>query len=232
MLDSDCQNLCDGAVCRSAVSCAELLARKPTTPDGAYTLQPVGVAGRFGAYCDMTRGGGGWTLLLKADGTSTLAYGSSYWTDANLLNEADLTLAGGNAKYGAFVSLPVTTLRGELDGALFTQDFANAPTAQQIFSGAAVTSAGAFPSSGGNWSYQANCHTFGVNTPYAYNKVRFGWVANQETNCNTCDTGIGLGHTTTNNQTGTNRGAGYECLSTNCNHGNVNAAGQGLLWAR
>ena len=232
LVDADCVNLCEGTTCRSAVSCEELHTRKPALGDGAYTLKPDGVSSRFGAYCDMTRGGGGWTLLLKADGTTTLAYDATYWTDTTLLNDTDLSLANGSAKYAAFVSLPVTTLRGELDGTLFTQDFANPTTPQQIFSGASVTATGTFPMSGGNWSYQPNCQTFGVNTPYAYNKVRFGWVANQESNCNTCDTGIGLGHLTTNNQTNTRRGAGYECLSTNCNHGNVNAAGNGRLWGR
>jgi len=40
----------------------------------------------------------------------------------------------GNAKYQSFLSLPVTTLRGEFDGFRYTQAFANL-TAQQIFAG-------------------------------------------------------------------------------------------------
>ncbi len=62
----------------------------------------------------MSRDGGGWTLLLKADGAAELAYASTWWTDEALLNEADLTVLPGNAKYPSFLALPVAELRGGL----------------------------------------------------------------------------------------------------------------------
>ena len=43
----------------------------------------------FEAYCDMTLEGGGWTLALKAAGT-TFSYDSSYWTTDNTLNTNSL----------------------------------------------------------------------------------------------------------------------------------------------
>ena len=54
----------------------------PTTcagmPDGEQTL----AGGK--TYCQ-----DGWTLLLKSNGDSTFSWGSSYWTNSNLLNEND-----------------------------------------------------------------------------------------------------------------------------------------------
>jgi hypothetical protein len=39
----------------------------------------------------MTTDGGGWMLILKADGTqSTFDYSSNYWTTSNILNENDI----------------------------------------------------------------------------------------------------------------------------------------------
>lgn len=57
-----------------------------------YTIQPTGAAASFSAYCDMSRDGGGWTLIPKADGTATLGYGAALWTDQNLLNSAKGTV--------------------------------------------------------------------------------------------------------------------------------------------
>lgn len=227
----DCAGVCDSKLCRAPVSCAELHTLRPNLADGVYTIAPTGVATPFSVYCDMTRDGGGWTLVLKADGAATLGYTSAYWTDANLLNQTDLALNAGNAKYASFLTVPATKLRGELDGTRFTKTFAAAMTAQQIFTGAASIAAGVPAINMGNWSYQPNCQTFGVNTPYNYARTRFGYTANQENDCTSNDTAIGFGLNNTN-AGGYDRGAGYECLSTMCTQGNVNTGGTGLLWVQ
>jgi len=221
---------CESNCTVSARSCAEILQRSPGAKDGVYSIAPLGVAVPFSTVCDMTRDGGGWTLLLKSIGDATLGYSASAWTDASLLNATDLTTQPGNAKYQSFLSLPITTLRGELDGFRYTQTFANL-TAQQIFTGPAVfvNSFPTFNNGAPNWSTQPNCHTFGVNTPFNFARARFGWSANQENDCTSNDTAIGLGLMVQ----GVNlRGAGYECLSTLCSSGNVNIGGNGLLWGR
>ncbi len=69
--------------------------------------------------------------------------------------------------------------------------------------------------------------------PYNYNQARFGFTANQENNCNSNDTAIGLGlgpkgHDDNNDK----KGAGYICKSTQCSKGNVNEKGNGYLWIR
>jgi hypothetical protein len=225
-VDADCAAaaLCDPQACRAARSCAEILQHYPGSSDGAYLIAPTSATLPFQAVCDMTRDGGGWTLLLKGRGDAVLAYGAPAWTDDNLLAPDDLTTQSGNAKYESFLSLPVATLRGELDGFRYTKTFAGL-TAREIFAGpAAIVNAHSMFNTGApNWSTQPNCHTFGVNIPYS-TTARFGWSANQENDCLTNDTGIGLGI----NQ----RGAGYRCLSTECSAGNVDIGGDGLLWAR
>lgn len=228
-LDRDCarSGICQGLRCRAAISCAEVLARYPASRDGVYPIAPLGApAGSppFDAVCDMSRDGGGWTLLLKANSDVLLTYTATAWTDDVLLNATDLTTQPGNAKYAAFVSLPVQTLRGELDGYRFTYAFPGL-TARQIFSGATVfvTPFPTFNTGGANWSAQPNCQQFGTNFTYGLS-VRFGWTANQENNCLSNDTVIGLGVG--------GYGAGYRCTSTECSAGNVDAGGVGLLWGK
>lgn len=230
-VDMDCApaGICDARQCRVARSCAEVLQHIPGSEDGVYSIAPDTTA-PFSAYCDMTRDGGGWTLLLKAKGDATLGYSASAWTDASLLNPTDLTTNEGNAKYQSFLSLPVTTLRGELDGFRYTQDFASM-TAQQIFKRPAAIIRGfpTFNAGAPNWSTQPNCQVFGVNIPYAHTRTRFGWSANEQDDCTSNDTAIGLGLM---NDSTDERGAGYECQAPECSPTRVDAAGNGLLWGR
>ncbi len=234
MADTDCAaaGICDTGRCRVARSCAEILQHFPGSKDDKYRIAP-GTAAPFDAVCNMTPDGNGWTLLLKATGEATLGYDAPFWTDTILLNETDLTTQPGNAKYQSFLSLPVTTLRGELDGFVYQcqkQEFAGM-TAQQIFAGSPVVLDG-FPvtdSGAPYWSTQPSCQAFGINASVPYAKTRFGWSANDQITCDSNDTAIGLG--LTNNEVAP-RGAGYECLGSLCDHGMVNASGNGLLWAK
>jgi hypothetical protein len=116
-------------------------------------------------------------------------------------------------------------LRGDLDGFRFSLPIAPAAPARAIFSGAPVlvTPYPTFNTGGANWSAQPNCQTFGINLPYT-GTARFGWSANQEDNCLSNDTAIGLGIN--------GRGAGYLCASSLCSAGMVDAPGNGLLWGR
>lgn len=229
--DPDCAptGICDLGRCRVARSCGEILSHLPGSPDGVYSIAP-GMTEPFSAVCDMTRDGGGWTLLLKASGDATLGYSASAWANTNLVAVTDLTLEAGNAKYQSFLSLPVTTLRGELDGFRFTKDFADL-TAQQIFSGPASVVQGfpAFNDGAPNWSTQPRCQIFGINTSFAHTRARFGWSASGQNDCTGNYTAIGLGLM---NDGVDQRGAGYECLGPGCSPSIVNTGGEGLLWGR
>jgi hypothetical protein len=236
VVDSDCtaSGICDASACRLARSCAEYLQHRPAARDGTYTLAPLGAA-PFGAVCDMTRDGGGWTLLLKASGDDALTYAAAAWTDGSLIAADDLTTNPGNAKYQAFLSLPVNALRGELDGFRYTKIFATR-TAREIFAGPADTVT-PYPlfNSGGSWSSQPHCQTFGINTPYEFARARFGWNANQEDDCTTTDTAIGLGIAyIVPGGASMQHGAGYICQAGGCvpDLGAINVGGNGLLWGR
>ena len=230
-MDTECtpSGICDLGRCRVAHTCAEILLHVPGSADGVYSLAP-GTTAPFGAVCDMTRDGGGWTLLLKASGDATLGFSALAWTDGSLLDATDLTLEAGNAKYQSFLSLPITTLRGELDGFRYTQDFAEM-TAQQIFSSPATIIQGfpTFNQDGPNWATQPHCQVFGVNTPFAHTRTRFGWSASGQNDCTANYTAVGLGLM---NDGMDQHGAGYECLGPACSPGIVNTGGQGLLWGR
>ncbi len=107
--------------------CSALRLLSPALGSGAYTIDPDGVSGPiapFPVYCDMAADGGGWTLALKADGTSNnpsaaqFRYGSSVWTTASptdpnyAFNTAspDVTTRM-SAKYMSFNTLPYTQVR-------------------------------------------------------------------------------------------------------------------------
>ena len=50
-------------------SCAQILAANSAASSGLYDINPAGST--FKVYCDMTRNGGGWTLVARVRGTST-----------------------------------------------------------------------------------------------------------------------------------------------------------------
>jgi hypothetical protein len=150
-----------------------------------------------------------------------------------LLNPTDLTTQPGNAKYQSFLFLPVTTLRGELDGFRYTQDFAPM-SARQIFAAppAFVSGFPTFNWSAPNWSTQPNCQIFGVNTYFSFARTRFGWSANEQSDCSSNDTAIGLGLKDEDAKGVFQRGAGYICVENQCSPNLVNSGGDGLLWAK
>ncbi len=77
-IDEDCDGTAD-----PAASCAELLSLLGAgATDGVARLDPDGASGRiapFDAYCNQSDDGGGWTLILKTDATST-----AHYTDASV----------------------------------------------------------------------------------------------------------------------------------------------------
>jgi hypothetical protein len=63
-------------------NCKTILAGNPGAANGVYTIDPDGPGGNaaINAYCEMTQGGGGWTLVLQTSSTSTYNYANAIWT--------------------------------------------------------------------------------------------------------------------------------------------------------
>ncbi|MCP4522898.1 MAG: hypothetical protein GY828_01630, partial [Candidatus Gracilibacteria bacterium] len=85
--------------------------------NGVYTIedqnrQPQSV------YCDMTREGGGWSLVLKADGTlDTFQYSESIWENTNTLNPENYSYDHQEFKSELFSTQAFTEMMIELDTA-------------------------------------------------------------------------------------------------------------------
>jgi hypothetical protein len=96
-----------------ALTCSTILASSGSFGDGVYSLSD-GVT-PYQAYCDMTTDGGGWTLVLKADGTQpTFNYGAGAWTNASLVNNAYTDHDLREAKLQSWNAVPFTKVLVEM----------------------------------------------------------------------------------------------------------------------
>lgn len=88
---------------RAATSAAAIKAIKPTATDGVYWIN-LPTAGPRQIYCimDSAYDGGGWMMALKATRGTTFSFGSTYWTQNNVLNESATNVNDGDAKFETF----------------------------------------------------------------------------------------------------------------------------------
>jgi hypothetical protein len=185
-------------------SCAELLAQRPDAPSGVYRLDPDGAGAIpvFLSYCEQVEDGGGWTLVLKIDGTArTFAARAAIWTDPTTVNEGAADLDEQEAKLGGYATISFSEVRlGMLDSGQrrwITLPLA-AASAHQLFSGGQIaTSVGreAWLSLLANPSLQPNCNREGLNTTSTGSgiDVHLGILGNNEAHCATADSVIGIG---------------------------------------
>jgi hypothetical protein len=195
----------DGGVDSSrtqAASCKTLLDENPRLDTGSYTLRTAAGAS-YQAYCDMEHASGGWTLVLKVDGaasSSKFGYDNALWTNTMMLREDQANTSRIEAKFPSFSEVGFSKIRVvlvETQAAEMTLDVtgtsfmtlmrspfvAVARPRQEwlnLVSGAVV---------------QPNCNKSGINNfandPYV--RVRIGMVANQEADCATPDSFVGIG---------------------------------------
>jgi hypothetical protein len=122
---NDCASgVCSDGNCVIAASCSAILAANPAAHDGAYPIEPSGVGAPFGAYCDMTDMGGGWTLVAKM-GTvgaammgstpavfGTFDYTSTHWTLGTTLNIDSTDMTETEAMFPSYSSVPFKAILG------------------------------------------------------------------------------------------------------------------------
>ncbi|MCU1282249.1 MAG: Tryptophan synthase alpha chain [bacterium] len=191
--------------CVAAPDCYAIHVAVPSLTDGVYTLDPDGPGGAdpFPAYCDMTHGGGGWTLLMKIDGTqTTFSYASAYWTNGTTYQPTQYAYDTTNeTKLYGFNNMPLNAMRlGMYDPTDSNSRWleiprVNSSLAELFTSGYQATSLGrdAWESLLSSPSLQLNCNLEGFNTSAAGTRARIGIVANQEPDCNSPDSRIGIG---------------------------------------
>ncbi|MCB9793608.1 MAG: hypothetical protein H6741_12870 [Alphaproteobacteria bacterium] len=100
--------------CALGASCEEVLANGYTS-DGNYDIDPDGYASGddpFEVYCDQTEDGGGWTLLLAADGDSTYwGNNSSNWMSAGFDTSIPTGLSNADFHGQAYGTLDTDEIR-------------------------------------------------------------------------------------------------------------------------
>ncbi len=182
-------------------SCAAL---GPDGPNGVYWIDPDGKAGKapaYQAYCD--RAAGGWALVLKVDGNQPdSAYGSPLWTDATPTANATAWPDASTARLAGYTTLGVSQVRVTLVSAGQPRSLvlpAKAANLRALLTGAAVKTTASVL----QWeallpkgSLQDHCllQGFHVAAPNGV-KVRIGILGNNEKDCGSVDSWLGVGAT-------------------------------------
>ncbi|PJB48474.1 MAG: hypothetical protein CO108_02365 [Deltaproteobacteria bacterium CG_4_9_14_3_um_filter_63_12] len=188
-----CGGLGLGPTC-PGTSCADLLAAGQSA-NGVYWIHTGNET--YQVACDMESDGGGWTLLMKADGTGEFGYDAAHWRTADVLNESDFDKLGGNAKYASFNSLPLSEVKAEFPNLphVMRENIANRRTAlvnfdiEQELSGLWDNWTEAWPKEGGFKRYGFAIDPWGCSS-----RVRWGWVWNNVgCCCVTSDAVSGIG---------------------------------------
>ncbi|XP_015750125.1 PREDICTED: fibulin-1-like isoform X2 [Acropora digitifera] len=199
----------NGKTCTAgrASSCNEIFQNQTRTKSQVYTLM-LG-SRNISVYCfmgDFGCGSGGWTLVMKTDGTkSTFNYSSPFWSDRLGYN-----LPGGMTGFdGQETKLPSYW---ETQFSKLCLGMRNGPTTRFVVIRQSANSLYALIADGthravslgrNKWksligpqaSLQTNCNKEGFNVVVASSssKARIGIIANNENDCLTCDSRIGYG---------------------------------------
>ncbi|XP_015757669.1 PREDICTED: uncharacterized skeletal organic matrix protein 5-like [Acropora digitifera] len=190
-----------------ASSCNEIFQRQRTAKSQVYTLK-LG-SRNIPVYChmgDFGCGSGGWTPVMKTDGTKkTFHYSSRFWSDKNVYN-----LAGGKTgfddqetKLPSYRKTHFSKICLGMRSGNTTGFVAIDRSAKSLYALIADGRYRALSLGRNKWksligsqaSLQRNCNKQGFNVlgGRGTSKARIGIVANQENNCLSCDSRIGFG---------------------------------------
>lgn len=192
---------------QAALSCETLSEEFPDLPSDTYWLNPIGGStdNAFAAYCDFDADDGPWTLIVKIDGNeTTFKYDEAIWVNQLVLNEEDTAPGEGQMKNHGYSMLPFTSIRigmrvdaeaeeGDGETRYLSMDVGNTSMRRLMVRGDEIeTSFGR-----DRWrelipltSLQPNCNAEGINIR---SKLRFGLLGNEQDDCHTPDSYIGIG---------------------------------------
>ncbi|CAB3985910.1 Hypothetical predicted protein [Paramuricea clavata] len=196
-------------------SCKELLQRNRSLSNGVYQLRNTDSLKQYQVYCHMTElsgcGQGGWTLVMKVNGSKNdFSYRSAYWTNKETYAAED-GLEGLNekqTKLASYWNTPFNKICLGMKVNGVTKWIALNYTANSLHS---VIEYGTFKGTTFGkeaWKslihgsfLQENCNEEGFNIQgvYKYGRsqwnmnIRIGVVANNQHNCESCNSCIGFG---------------------------------------
>jgi len=166
-------------------------ADKCTVPACPAPKKPTIVAAAKNAVCSFKG-----VAMVVAGGSTTLHYGSSHWTSSSTGD-----LGGGNSKTDLFfekAKKATFTFSTGSQTRSISVDMGGKSLQQKFKAGTSYTSIslGTWRGLGGNkkFAYQNHCNRqgFDVTAKHGY-KLRFGIIFNEQNNCNSPDTMIGVG---------------------------------------
>ncbi len=171
---------------------------------GIYWIDPEGgpTHDAFRVYCDMETHGGGWTLVLKTDGKKgTFRYDSPLWGQTRSHAPDAVDLDTKEHKNEAYHRLNFTEVRVGMQVGDDQRWIRFSHPGKSLHS---LIADGRYrPIKGpdrkawkkliANSSLQSHCNQQGFNANRKYAFARIGLIANQEKDCNTPDSSIGIG---------------------------------------
>ena len=192
---------CTGSACQSFASCRALQMAMPNAASGVVALDAG--TGAFNAYCEQSADGGGWTLALKVDGSAqTFNYDDPIWENTTLLAADAPDLDHTEAKLETWNAVPFSEVRVVFEYPINSTDTHSLviPLAGaklfDLFQQSKPTTLGrdAWKSlMGASASLQLECNLEGTNIYDANIRVRLGIISNNEADCLTPDSRIGVG---------------------------------------
>ncbi|CAB4020141.1 Hypothetical predicted protein [Paramuricea clavata] len=176
-------------------------------PNGVHTMQLNISSSPYKVYCHMTDipgcGGGGWTLVMKVNGSmNTFTYDSVLWKNKETyaIQNGLEGISDKESKLASYWNTPFTKIclgmshNGERKW--MTLNYAASSLYSVIADGQfRATTAGkaTWKSLIAGTSLQNNCNREGFNVKFNSNSaMRIGIVANNEGDCNTCDSWLGF----------------------------------------
>lgn len=197
----------------AGTSAAQIKSNTGTTTSGYYYI--TANSNTFQVYCDMS-GATAWMLAMRANsGSSTFGYNAAYWTNnSGLSDNSDPTTAidiKNNNLWQNFtvsnIRLTASTTASSLTSNPTTSFGTFGATLNTIFNGGNnnyntqvnwgraswISWGGTVLGTGDIWGNQPNCNEDRINSTWTYHAVRLGISFNNEGDCNTNDSGIGIG---------------------------------------
>jgi type II secretory pathway pseudopilin PulG len=183
-------------------SCRRIKDLDPSTENGIFPLDTDWDGILTSTYCNMQIEWGGWTLAMKADwNETTFEYDSPYWENNSTYNPTDYKYDDTEFKWDHFSILPFNQVMLELKTGWATRYIIAAVTdssLQNIFSNwyrPTYLTRDVWKTIIEDSSLQTECNKegFNVSSTSYWHHVRFWILWNEQTDCTSPDSRLGIG---------------------------------------